>query len=181
VESGADEVDDAALDRAEFASVGPITEPLPRIGTYEEVFIREYEPMVRLAVLLIDEIDVAEELVQEAFVKLHENWKRVDNPGGYVRAVVVNRCRNELRRRQRERRFRRRIEPPATVELGADEIMDAIAVLPPKRRAAVVLRYYGGLSEREIAETLAVRPGTVKSLLHRGLAELKTSLGVDLD
>ncbi|MEM9712837.1 MAG: sigma-70 family RNA polymerase sigma factor, partial [Actinomycetota bacterium] len=64
-----------------------------------------------------------------------------------------------------------------SVELGADEMLDAIAALPPKRRAAVVLRYYGGLDEREIAETLGVRRGTVKSLLHRGLAELRRTLG----
>lgn len=148
-----------------------------RRRSFEEVFLAEYQPMVRLAVLLVDELDVAEELVQDAFVKLHQRWRRVDRPGAYLRTSVVNGCRNELRRRKRERRARRHDVPLPAVELGADEMLDAISALPPKRRAAVVLRYYGGLNEREIADTLGVRPGTVKSLLHRGLAELRRTLG----
>ncbi len=147
-----------------------------RRRSYEQVFLSEYQPMVRLAVLLVDELDVAEELVQDAFVRLHQHWRRVDRPGAYLRTSVVNACRNELRRRQRERRARRHDEAVLSVELGADELLDAVAALPPKRRAAVVLRYYGGLDEREIAETLGVRRGTVKSLLSRGLAELRRTI-----
>ena len=148
-----------------------------RRRSFEEVFLGEYQPMVRLAVLLVDELDVAEELVQDAFVKLHQRWRRVERPGAYLRTSVVNACRNELRRRKRERRARDASPVIGSVELGADELFDAIAALPPKRRAAVVLRYYGGLSEREIAETLGVRPGTVKSLLNRGLRELRRTVG----
>jgi RNA polymerase sigma factor (sigma-70 family) len=58
-------------------------------------------------------------------------------------------------------------------ELGADEMSDALAALPARRRAAVVLRYYAGLRDSEIAEALSVRPGTVKSMLHRALAQLR--------
>lgn len=162
---------------------GPVPSDIPRIvdddrqRSYEAVFISEYPAMVRLATLLVDEIDVAEELVQDAFVKLHERWRRVDQPGAYLRTSVVNACRNELRRRGRERRRLRRAAPLTTeVALGADELSDALAALPPKRRAAVVLRYYEGLDEAQIAETLGVRRGTVKSLLSRGLAELRRAL-----
>lgn len=169
------EIEVVSLSRAEPAVV-PVDRDA-RLRTYEEVFLTEYPAMVKLAVLLVDEVDIAEELVQDAFVRLHENWRSVENPGAYVRASVVNRCRNELRRRDRERRFRRRVAPPEPVGLGADEVLDAIAMLPAKRRAAVVLRYYGGLNEAEIAETLGVRRGTVKSLLSRAMAELRTTLG----
>jgi RNA polymerase sigma factor (sigma-70 family) len=69
---------------------------------------------------------------------------------------------------------------PERAEVGSDDYLaDAIAALPPKRRAAVVLRYYLDLSEADIAETLGVRPGTVKSLLSRGLAELRLALRPD--
>jgi len=145
--------------------------------SFEEVFVTEYQPMVRLAYLLVDSGAVAEELVQEAFIRLHRRWDRVDAPGAYLRTTVVNLCRNEQRRRGRERRARDRDRADdAAVGLGADELLDAVAKLPAKRRAAVVLRYYEDLPEREIAEILGVRPGTVKSLLHRGLRELRTAL-----
>ncbi len=62
---------------------------------------------------------------------------------------------------------------PSSVGLGFDELTDALAALPVKRRAALVLRYYGDQSEAEIASALGVRPGTVKSLLYRGLAQLR--------
>jgi RNA polymerase sigma factor (sigma-70 family) len=78
-----------------------------------------------------------------------------------------------LRRRRVEQRFRLLHRDDTTSELGADELGDALASLAPKRRAAVVLRYYEGLAEREIAEILRVRPGTVKSMLHRALAQLR--------
>jgi RNA polymerase sigma-70 factor (sigma-E family) len=145
--------------------------------SFEEVFLTEYQPMVRLAYLLVDSGAVAEELVQEAFIRLHRRWERVDSPGAYLRTTVVNLCRNEQRRRSRERRARDRDRRASTaVDLGADEMLDAVAKLSPKRRAAVVLRYYEDLPEAEIAEILGVRPGTVKSLLHRGLRELRSSL-----
>lgn len=63
------------------------------------------------------------------------------------------------------------LAPPADLE--ADYLADALAALPVKRRAAIVLRYYEGLSEAEIANVLRVRPGTVKSLVHRGLLQLR--------
>ena len=99
-------------------------------------------------------------------------WARIDNPEGYLHRCVVNRSHDVLRRRRLEQRFRllRRDE---TSELQADELGDALAALSPRRRAAVVLRYYAGLREREIAEALGVRPGTVKSMLHRALSELR--------
>jgi RNA polymerase sigma factor (sigma-70 family) len=84
---------------------------------------------------------------------------------------VVNGCRDSLRRRllaDRERTDRR---PDA--QLGADHLVDALATLPHKQRAAVVLRYYEDRSEADIADLLGVRPGTVKTLLHRGLARLR--------
>ena len=65
---------------------------------------------------------------------------------------------------------------PEPATLGADHLLDALQALPPKRRAALVLRYYDDLSEAEIASVLGVRPGTVKSMLHRGLAQLREDI-----
>ena len=145
-----------------------------RLGlSFDDLVVREYTPMLRLAVTLVGDDD-AEEIVQEAFASVHERWARLDRPGGYLRGCVVNRARDVLRRRYRAARLQpwaaRRDE---STELGADHLLDALDALPPTRRAAVVLRYYEGRSEAEIAELLGVRPGTVKSMLHRALAQLR--------
>jgi RNA polymerase sigma-70 factor (sigma-E family) len=149
----------------------------PVAHAFDDLVAREYAPMLRLAVLIVDDEGDAEEVVQEAFAAVHERWDRLDRPGGYLRGCVVNRARDVLRRRYRAARFRRsapsRHEP---AELGADHLLDALDTLTPTRRAAVVLRYYEGRSEAEIAELLGVRPGTVKSMLHRALAQLREEI-----
>ncbi|HEX6421384.1 MAG TPA: sigma-70 family RNA polymerase sigma factor [Acidimicrobiales bacterium] len=143
-----------------------------RTATFDDLFRRRYEPMVRVAFLLVGSRAEAEDVVQDAFARIELRWARLDNPEAYLHRCVVNRSHDVLRRRRLEQRFRllRRDE---TSELQADELGDALAALPPRRRAAVVLRYYAGLREREIADALGVRPGTVKSMLHRALSELR--------
>jgi RNA polymerase sigma-70 factor (sigma-E family) len=143
-----------------------------RATTFEDLFRRRYEPMVRVAYLLVGSRAEAEDVVQDAFARIELRWARLENPEGYLHRCVVNRSHDVLRRRRLEQRFRR-LRRDETSELRADEMGDALATLPPKRRAAVVLRYYAGLNEREIAEALGVRPGTVKSMLHRALAQLR--------
>jgi RNA polymerase sigma-70 factor (sigma-E family) len=143
-----------------------------RAPTFDELFRQRYESMVRVAYLLVGSRAEAEDVVQDSFARVELRWAKLDNPAGYLHRCVVNRSHDMLRRRKVEQRFRllRREE---TSELQADELGDALATLPPKRRAAVVLRYYAGLKEQEIAEVLGVRPGTVKSMLHRALAQLR--------
>jgi RNA polymerase sigma-70 factor (sigma-E family) len=141
---------------------------------FEALFAEQYQPMVRVAYLLLGVQAEAEDVVQDAFARLDLRWSRLDNPGGYLRRCVVNGATDVLRRRRLEQRVaslaRREHE---SGELGADEMSDALAALAPRPRAAVVLRYYGGLRVPEIAEALGVRPGTVKSMLHRALAQLR--------
>jgi RNA polymerase sigma-70 factor (sigma-E family) len=170
-------------------TVGVLAEPPPGAGegagqrmsvemtadrsiTFDDLFREQYESMVRVAFLLVGSRAEAEDVVQDAFARIELRWARLDNPGGYLRRCVVNRSNDILRRRRLEERFRV-LHRQETSELQADELGDALATLPPKRRAAVVLRYYEGLRESEIAEALGVRPGTVKSMLHRALAQLR--------
>lgn len=143
--------------------------------TFDELFLGRYEPMVRVAYLLVGSQAEAEAVVQEAFARVEERWARIDNPAGYLHRCVVNKADDTLRRRRLEQRFGR-LRRDETSELQADELGDALAALPPKRRAAIVLRFYAGLSEREIAAALDVRPGTVKSMLHRALAQLREEI-----
>lgn len=138
---------------------------------FDEFYRAEYAPMVRLARGLVDTTECAEEIAQDAFAKVFERWDRLDSPGGYLRTAVVNGARSELRKREVRRRVGLGRPPQPTAE--RDYLLDALNKLPAKRKTALVLRYYAGLSEREIAETMGVRPGTVKSMVSRGLAELR--------
>ena len=144
-------------------------------ASFDDLFRAQYEPMVRVAYLLVGSREEAEDVVQDAFARVELRWRRLGNPGGYLRRCVVNRAHDALRHRKVEQRYlHHRHETSA--DLGADELADALAALAPKRRTAVVLRYYAGLGEREIAEVMRVRPGTVKSLLHRALAQLREEI-----
>ena len=143
-----------------------------RPATLEQLHRDRYTAMVRLAVLLVDSQPLAEEVVQECFVRLHQCFERVEDPVAYLRQAVVNGCRSVGRRRAVERAWQR-AQRPKVAELGADELLDALGALPARQRAALVLRYYEDLSGDQIAEVLGCRPGTVKSLIHRGLAGLR--------
>lgn len=147
----------------------------PESGTdaFVDLYRERYGPMVRLAYLMTGSNEAAEELVQEAFVKVHRNWDRAHTPVAYLRTAVVNQCRSWHRRRYLDRDRRARIGRQEAQGLEADEMWDALAELRPRQRAALVLKFYEGLPEAEIAEALGVRPGTVKSLVHRGLEQLR--------
>lgn len=139
------------------------------------LFHSHQAPMVRLAHLLTGSNAVAQEIVQDAFLEVHRRWRTLDNPRGYLRTCVVNRSRSHLRRRIRERD--RAPEPPGpTHDPELDETWHALARLRPRQRAALVLRFYEDLTVAEVARTLGCAEGTAKSLIHRGLKQLKEVL-----
>ena len=151
-----------------------ITGPVPTVVWPHDLvslYRARYTDMVRLAYLLTGSSAEAEEIVQEAFVRIRNRVERIDNPSAYLRSAVVNGCRNRYRRALVERRHAQPAERASYDRV--DELSDALAMLTPRQRAVIVLRFYAGMTEREIAETLRCRPGTVKSLCHRGLAELR--------
>jgi RNA polymerase sigma-70 factor (sigma-E family) len=167
-----------------------VTEPLPLRGygspsttapadawpaEFVALYQDRYQAMVRYAVLLVGSTERAEELTQEAFLLLRRNWARAVHPSAYLRTTITNLCRSHHRRHALE--LRRRPAPPDHARLDADEMWDAIAVLPFRQRAVVVLRFYEDLPETEIAEMLGCAKGTVASSLHRALARLRKEMG----
>ena len=142
--------------------------------TFVELYHQSYRPMVSLAHLLTGSNGAAEELVQDAFVRMYGRYDTIDSPGGYLRVSVVNACRSWHRGRSRERhRQNAASERTEACDPPHDNMADALAVLKPRQRAAIVLRYYHDLPEAEIARLLSCRPGTVKSLLSRGIERLR--------
>jgi len=148
----------------------------------EVLFRRHYGEMVGLAGLLVGDRGTAEEVVQDAFARFHLSRHRITDPDrevSYLRSIVCNLARSRLRRLAVERRLRPMpradVEPAPDVALTShrrDEVAAALAALPRRQRECVVLRYWLDLPEREIAETLGIAAGSVKSHLHRGLGAL---------
>lgn len=141
---------------------------------FDQLYREQYGALVRLAALLTGSAAVAEEVVQDAFVRSRGALDVADRPAAYLRVAVVNGCRTFHRRRALAlgRRPRAGVLAEAA-EPELHELADVLAVLPARQRSVLVLRYYADLSEAEIAEVLGCRPGTVKSLAHRGLARLR--------
>jgi RNA polymerase sigma-70 factor (sigma-E family) len=150
----------------------------------EELYGAHYRRLVRLSVLLVRDPETAEEVVQDSFVAMHGRWRTLQEPDkglAYLRQTVVNRSRSVLRHRGVQARY----TPPVLVDHpGADEdalaserrstVLDALRELPERQREVVALRYYLDLSEAEIAETLGISRGAVKSHASRGVAALRT-------
>jgi RNA polymerase sigma-70 factor (sigma-E family) len=150
------------------------------------LYTAHYRGLVRLAALLLHDIPAAEEVVQDAFVAMHGKWRRLREPDralAYLRQTVVNRSRSALRHQQVVERHPPQPPPDmpsaehhALEGLEHDRIMAALRQLPQRQREVLVLRYYADLSEAQIAETLAISRGAVKSHASRGMSALRTSL-----
>lgn len=145
----------------------------------EALFAAEYARSVRLALLLVGDARVAEELVQDAFVRIAPKLASLDNPPAYLRTTVVNRCRDHGRRLATERRQPApRLEAAPEPPLPADtsEIWRAVQSLPAAKREVLVLRYWADLETAEIARLLRLPHPTVRTRIRRGLASLKEVL-----
>src|SRR5512132_1563637 len=150
-----------------------------------EFFAGEFWPLRRVGFLLTGDWHQAEELAQEAMARTWAAWPRVrgyDRPAAFARKVLVNRHRSLLRRAVVEARdlVARPPEDRHQPDFGGGDdlvLWQALQRLPSRQRAAIVLRYYLDLPEAEVARLLKVPPGTVKSLVHRGLARLRERLG----
>jgi RNA polymerase sigma-70 factor (sigma-E family) len=148
-----------------------------------------YTSLVRLATLVVGDVGVAEQLVQDAFVKLQLRWGGLRDPDkapAWLRSAVLNGARSHLRRRKVSDRHETRhtVGPaPETPEAATEHLADhervvaALRRLPRRQREAIALRYYLDLPEAEIAAAMGASAGSVKTHLHRGLAALAKHLG----
>ncbi|MFL6206895.1 MAG: sigma-70 family RNA polymerase sigma factor [Acidimicrobiales bacterium] len=140
-----------------------------------------YPAAVRLAWLLTHDHAAAEDVVQDAFVRLRPRLAGIEQPTAYLRAAIVNGCRDRARSAGRADAGWRRMRVITQVSSidKPDELLDAVAHLPYKQRAVVVLRYWADLREAEIAEIVGVRPATVRSITARALQRLRKELPDD--
>jgi RNA polymerase sigma-70 factor (sigma-E family) len=154
-----------------------------------DMFRAEGVSLVRLARLFVDDRNAAEDLVQEAFIRLARSARRIEDPArapAYLRSIVLNLARDHNRRGLVSLRHRSPIvdvtggvDDELTVREDQRQVLDALRHLPVRQRACLVLRYYDELGIDDIAETLGVSRNSVKTHLQRGLAALEARLTAD--
>jgi RNA polymerase sigma-70 factor (sigma-E family) len=164
--------------------------PIDADTAIEQLYAAHYRALVRMAVLLLRDQGLAEDVVQDSFVAVHARWDRIDpaKAPAYLRQTVVNRSRSALRHRSVVARHRTEPPPdaaPADVSVLQAErrasVLDALAGLPARQREVLVLRHYLDLSEADIASTLGISRGAVKSHASRGAAALRARLSREED
>lgn len=153
----------------------------------ERLFREHRLHLVRLALLLVDDRQTAEDVVQDAFAALHRRWGSLGAPDaalGYLRTSVVNGSRSILRRRRTVRGYRwpdaAAAEPADAAALRDErhrEVLAALRRLPRRQREVIVLRYWAELPEAEIAAALGISVGAVKSTASRGRDAIAALLG----
>jgi RNA polymerase sigma-70 factor (sigma-E family) len=152
-----------------------------------QLYSLHYRPLVQLAMLLVRDATTAEEVVQDSFVAMHGVWQLLrdaDKALAYLRQSVVNRSRSVLRRRTAAGSHLQQAVPPDPPGAGpeAHGLLEqpaaaaALRGLPNRQREAIVLRYYAGLPEGEIADAMGISLGAVKSHTARGLSALRAAL-----
>jgi RNA polymerase sigma-70 factor (sigma-E family) len=144
--------------------------------TFEEFFSDAWPWAFRLASLLTHSTEAGEDIAQDVLMTMSQRWGTADRPAAYLRTSLVNASYNWNRRNRTARTKLPMLVTSDRFDFQADELADAIARLPFRQRAVVVLRYYSDLSEAEIAEAIGCRPGTVKSLASRALGALSKEI-----
>ncbi len=175
-----DHVGPAGVEESELVPLEP--------QSFDDFFRSEYRRVVGLAMVLCGRLGIAEELAQDAFVSAFRRWDRVrvyEDPGAWVRRVVVNLATSSLRRRAREARALARVargrsaEAPE-IDMG-DEFWQAVRALPRRQAQCVALRYLEDRSVEEIASVLGIAAPTVRVHLHAARTTLAARIGADLD
>jgi RNA polymerase sigma factor (sigma-70 family) len=148
----------------------PIVESRAWEGS-EAVYAVAYRDLLRVAFVLTGSAAAAEDVVHDVFAKVGPRIDTLAEPAAYLRVAVVNRCRSLHRRHVAAPQLASPADP--VMDVGLIELRDALIALPIRPRTAIVLRYLCDLSEEEIAANLKCRRSTVRTLVRRGLAELR--------
>lgn len=145
---------------------------------FEELYRAHRSSVIQLVWLLTHDASVAEDIAHDAFARLFVVFGEVEHPAAYLRRSVVNGVYERTRRRDREQRRNDLVAAgrSQSVDGPTGGVIDLVASLPLDQRTAVVLRYWGGLRDHEIADAMGIRPGTARSHLSRATSRLRKEL-----
>ena len=149
--------------------------------TFDDWASTRLDPLLRFAAVLCGDRALAEDVVQDVLVKAHARWERIERPDTYLRRMVVNEYLSWRRKWSRqvprsEINLTDTAPDPATGLADRDQLISELAKLPRRQRTVLVLRYYGGNTDAEIAELMTCSPSTVRSYASRALATLRVEL-----
>jgi len=175
-----------AIGPAVFRAPAAAAQGRSRDQAVTELYSLHYRALVRLAVLLVRDLPTAEDVVQDSFAALHGGWQRLrdtESALAYLRSAVLNRSRSVLRHRAVADKHMPKPPPDmpsaehsALAQLERSAVVAAMRTLTDRQREAIVLRYYSGLSEAEVATAMGISRGAVKSHTARGMAALRAEL-----
>ena len=181
----------ASAATAEPAGAPTVTPDLDAAGVMVALFTAHYRSLVRLAALLLRDTWTAEEVVQDSFVAMHTNGRRLRDSGNalqYLRQCVLNRSRSVLRHRLVvERHAPQPLPDMPSAEHGAMTLLERSSViaalhrLPQRQREVLVLRYYADLSGPQIASVMGISQGAVKCHIARALKAMRSTLELELE
>jgi RNA polymerase sigma factor (sigma-70 family) len=168
----------ATARRLAIGILEPSQERVERLATW---YSAEHDRLVRFAYLLTRDLDSAEDLVQDAFIRMYSVRDPIEETGypAYARRVIVNLARSSFRRRSVERRAVGSLSPPEPVDrdhAGEMDIRRALLVLSVSDRACLALRYYEGQTDAEIATTLGISQAAAKKRVMRAHERLRRHL-----
>ena len=172
---------------ADTSPIVMLPAPPPDAGSAVTVLYHgHYRSLVRLAALLVQDAGAAEALVQDCFVAMHSSWRRLNDTDrglAYLHRAVVTRSRSALRQRVTGDRILPAsapdipgTSPAALTEPERSVLASALQALAPRQREALVLRYYAGLPEAQIASAMRISPGAVKSHTRQAMSSLRAEL-----
>lgn len=144
---------------------------------FDRFYQSEYASQFRRAALILRSAELASDVVQDAFVTVWERWDTIGEPGPYLNRCVLNGCRGSFRRQEAQTRTTTKLAAERSEPPGDEPLWDALGMLPFDLRAPLVLRFYGGLTNGEIADALGWPLGSVGPRITKGLRTLERSLG----
>ena len=151
--------------------------------TFDHYARQRIHPLLRTATAITGDPHLAEEIVQDVLIKIDRHWSKISalpNRDAYVRRMVVNEYlswrRKWARQIPHDALDAGTVEDPATRIATRDLLRTQLATLPRKQQVALALRYFEGLSDQEIADTIGITASSVRSTISRALARLRTTI-----
>ncbi len=157
-----------------------ISEPQADVGPsirFDDFYAQRWPYAFRLAALMTHDAEAGADIAQDVFAEMSRRWATIERPDAYLQRALTNASSNWRRSGRTAARKLHLLVVDGDDDVRFDGLGDAVARLPFRQRAVVVLRYYADLSEAEIAVALDCRAGTVKSLSSRALAALSKEIG----
>ena len=148
--------------------------------TWPDIGVTIWDPVE--ARQIVKDVEIAQDITQDTFISVCKRYDHLSNPRAYTRMALVNKCKSYIRSRIFERQKLEKLSNSTEVEQNPDnDFLDVLDILKPKQKTAVILRYYLGFSDKEIAKVINCRAASVSSLIIRSLDTIKKKVDLGIE